>query len=272
MSLPYRRAYLYLIALLGLTAWAFWPSYFSVLSEVSIGVHIHGITATVWMALLIWQSWAIHNAPFALHRLGGRLALLVAPLFIGGGLLVVQFMQITRTPFYDIYATRLGIYDLIATAAFAGFFLAALLTRRTPGLHARFMLGTAFLLFGPVFGRLVPDFVPGLTIRGIEDFARFATVIHLGNALAIAFLLTLFLRARRHGWPFAVVAAVIAFQSVGFEWVGRMDWFVEAMADYRALPQPALFATGVAMGIVVTAAGWLGGGRPKPAAPAPGPA
>lgn len=270
--MPYPRAYLYLAGLFAAAIVAFWPNYFSKLDEVSLAFHLHGVTASAWMLLLISQSWAIHHGPFALHRWGGRFALVLAPVFIAGGLMVIQTMQIARNPFYDLYAVRLAGYDTISITGFAAFFGAALATRRRPAIHAHFMLAVAFLLLGPVFARLVTDFVPGLTIAGPQDFARFAGAIHLGNILAVLALLALYLRNRAEAWPFLVAALVITAQSAAFEWGTQLDPFVSALEAYQSVPAGWIFAVGLLIGVVVSWAGWVAGRPPRPAAPLAGPA
>lgn len=48
-----------MLLFLAATVVAFWPGYFSVLGEVPWQFHLHGVTATAWMLLLVFQSWGI---------------------------------------------------------------------------------------------------------------------------------------------------------------------------------------------------------------------
>ncbi len=57
--MPYPRAYIYVFVLLLLTFPAFWLNYYSQLADVPWQFHLHGVSATLWMLLLIWQSWTI---------------------------------------------------------------------------------------------------------------------------------------------------------------------------------------------------------------------
>lgn len=69
--MPYRHAWLYLVALLAGTFVAFWPSYLSKLSEASWGFHAHGITAGLWIAaatviglFLLYRANSKHGRPY----------------------------------------------------------------------------------------------------------------------------------------------------------------------------------------------------------------
>ena len=58
---------------------AFWSSYFGKLGSAPVGHHLHGITSTLWMLLLIWQSWTIHNRKRSQHALAGKSSFVLAP-------------------------------------------------------------------------------------------------------------------------------------------------------------------------------------------------
>jgi len=45
--MPYRRAWLFFLALIAATLLGFWRSYFSVLATSPAGFHIHGMTASL---------------------------------------------------------------------------------------------------------------------------------------------------------------------------------------------------------------------------------
>ena len=68
IAMPYRFAHWLILMLIVLTVPAFWRSYLSDLSSSRIELHVHGVTASIWMALLAIQSWSIHNRHRRLHR------------------------------------------------------------------------------------------------------------------------------------------------------------------------------------------------------------
>src|SRR5687768_16585659 len=102
--MPYRHAHLYLLLLFPLTGLAFWPNYFGRLAASPAAFHIHGATASLWIALLAFQSWSIHARRNAWHRSVGLASFALFPLFVAGGLLVIQTMAVKfagrSDPFY----------------------------------------------------------------------------------------------------------------------------------------------------------------------------
>lgn len=105
--MPFRFAAHFIIAMIGITIVAFWPGYFSTLASAPWGFHFHGITASLWMLLLAFQSWSIHSRQRALHRIGGISSLVLFPFFLAGGMAVlVSMAQATPlNPFYQLYGT-----------------------------------------------------------------------------------------------------------------------------------------------------------------------
>jgi hypothetical protein len=258
--MPYRHAWLWILGLMAATVLAFWPSYFARLSEAAIAWHLHGAIASLWMALLAAQSWTIHHRQRALHRTLGLAVFAGVPLFIAGGLGVIQTMaQSTGSglnPFYNIYGYRLTSYDCLATISFAYLAAMGLKERRNVQLHARYLLATATLLVGPVMGRITPGFVPGMTISGPDTLWLFAWHVHLSQVAVILFAGALYAANRRFGRPWLIVILVSLAQSVAFETIGRTGAWHKAMIWLGSIPAPLLFATGLAAGAVAVWIGW----------------
>ena len=82
--MPYRFAHWLILMLIVLTVPAFWRSYLSDLSSSRIELHVHGVTASIWMALLAIQSWSIHNRHRRLHRTLGKASFVLFPFFLVG--------------------------------------------------------------------------------------------------------------------------------------------------------------------------------------------
>ena len=120
-SLPYPRAHFWLLLLFPLTGLAFWPAYFSDFRAAPYAFHVHGITASLWIALLAFQSWAIHRRRNSLHRSVGLASFALFPFFLVGGLLVLQTMAIKfgiqADPFYQMFGARLGAIDAVSVIA-----------------------------------------------------------------------------------------------------------------------------------------------------------
>jgi hypothetical protein len=267
--MPYRRAHYWLLSLFPLAGLAFWPAYVADLPGAPWAFHAHGATATLWLGLLIFQSWSIHRRRNALHRSAGLASLALFPLFAAGGLLVIQTMAAKfaarSDPFYALFGARLGLLDSLATLGMAWLFFMALKSRRKVHPHARYMLGTAFFLIAPVLSRLLP-ILPPLAMSGPADFHRFGYGLHLANGLAIAIALHLWRRAPAHGRPWLIVAGLVAAQSLLFEFAGRTAAWQALFVAVAAVPAPLVAGAGFALGAAAAWFGWHGAAGRRPGA------
>lgn len=247
-----------------MTVLAFWPGYFSRLGTAKIAWHIHAITATAWLLLLSAQSWSIDRGERTRHRSMGLAIFLLVPLFMVGAAGVEHSMAIAtasgRDPFYDLWGSALGIYDLIGSAAFLAFAAMALKDRRNVARHAAWLLATPLLLTGPALGRVYNAHLPGLIINGPQDFPLFRWSVHLGGMTGAVIALGLWSRHRRHGQPWLIVAAVILLQSFTFETIGFSEIWEAAFTAFAGVTAP-IHAAGAA--IVAAVALWWGW-RPVP--------
>jgi hypothetical protein len=268
-SMPYRRAYIWLLLLFPLTALAFWPAYFSKLTTSSVAFHVHGITASLWIAMLAFQSWSIHRGRNAQHRLVGWSSLGLFPLFFGGGLLIIHSMAAKfgaqADPFYSQFGARLGIIDTVASAGIAWLYVEGLRQRRKAQLHARYMIATVFFLWSPIIGRLLPV-LPPLAITGPDDLYRFAWSVQVANGLAVALTMALWFAAPRHGRAWLITAGAIVLQIILFETIGRSAAWETLFKEIAAIPAAIMFASGLAAGSGLAWLGWtLGPARRPPA-------
>ena len=147
----FARSAPYLGGLLLLALLAFWPSYLSRPLTVSAHTHLHALTATLWMLMLVAQPLAIRTRRLPLHRLLGRSSYAVAPLVMTSMVLLAH----SKTHGLSV-AQSVGIYVPLSLAAlFAVSYALGILTRRSMALHARFMICTALTLIDPVLVRLM---------------------------------------------------------------------------------------------------------------------
>lgn len=263
--MPYRHAHWYLLLLFPLTGLAFWPNYFSKFTASPYAFHVHGITASLWILLLAFQSWTIHQRRNALHRSAGMTSLALFPVFLVGGLLVLQTMAskvATREdPFYNLFGAGLGTMDAVSSIALPFLFYQAIRWRRKVHLHARYMLAPILFLIGPIVSRLMPA-LPPLAITGPETFYLFAYGLHIANGIAVAIAAFLYLRAPKHGRPFLIVGGLVLLQSLLFETLGRTAQWESLYASLAQVPTPLVASLGLAAGIMAGAAGWIGGQPP----------
>lgn len=260
--MPYRQAHWYLLSLFPLAGLAFWPNYFSKFADSSPAFHLHGITASLWIALVAFQSWSIHHRRNGLHRTIGLASFALFPFFVTGGLLIIQSIAgkfgAAADPFSAMYGARLGLMDSLSTLAILYLFYMALRLRRKVHLHARYMIAPVLFLLSPIFGRL-PPVLP----IGEPSLERFAAIVQLSNALAMAIAAILYLKAPKHGRPFLVAGGVIAVQSLGFVTLGRSAAWEGFFAAIAAVPVSALVGIGFAASAAAIWAGWTAGSAPS---------
>lgn len=215
----YPRAYLYFTAVLVVTVAAFFPTYFSRLGETDAVHHLHGVSATFWVLLLIAQTWFISQGRVNWHRAAGKASYVLAPLVVIGGLFMMQSMMVKRGTDSEL-AAKLLLVDTVSLPYFALFFALAILNRKHMAVHARCMVATIFALIAPATARFLAFYVPG--------FDSLMDTIHPFMFVNEAILLALIVHDhRKYGklrfpYPLALgifVATHLMIDSMfGFEW------------------------------------------------------
>ncbi|WP_395613956.1 hypothetical protein [Allosphingosinicella sp.] len=261
--MPFRRAWLYVLALLVLTFVAFWPGYFSKLPDKKIAHHYHAASAVLWMLLAIAQSWTIHHQRIALHRKLGLAIFVLFPFFLIAGLWVIHVEALTLagdfTSSEGQTIAQFGFFDPLANIAFAVLFYLGLRHRAQVQLHARYMLATLLFVISPVVFRLLPIFFP--FFRSDEHFSY---AMAGGNLTALAIALFLWWRAPRHGRPWLIAAGFIAAQAITFDTLGRIPEWAPIFASVSNMNLPVLLALTGIVGLGIAWRGWVSGARPGP--------
>lgn len=259
--LPFPRAHYWVLTLLIVTFAAFWPSYFMVFTDASFAHHLHGITATLWMVLIISQSYTIHNGHFRAHALPGLLSLPLIPLFTAGGLLATQVTVVKMTPFREMFGLNLAFADLVASVFVPFAFFMALRHRRTPDLHARYLLVTIFPLIGPVLSRLLANYVPGFRIRAAEELYKFGHAVDASFMLTVLILGGLIIRDARAGKPVLpfTLGLIAVLGMFAYKLIGFAAWWQPTAEALASVPAWLVVVTGLVLG---SAASWLGWRHP----------
>lgn len=250
---------MFIVVLIGATILAFWRSYFAKISAAPAGFHIHGLTASLWMLLLLAQSWTPHRRQMATHRLVGRATFVAVPLFAAGSMAVVHSMAVATVggdPLYALWGAQLAFIDVLAFGAVLYAAAMALRHRREVRLHAGFMLSTALPLVSPVFGRLFNQTIPGLAIHGPQDFPVFGWSVQLANLLAGVVAFWLWRRNPGAGRPWGLALAVIVAQMAGFETIAAGSAWRAVFLGLGEPPLAMLMLAGFAVGAAAVLTGW----------------
>jgi uncharacterized membrane protein YozB (DUF420 family) len=222
----YKRAHIYFSLALLLALIGFFPSYFSRLGQTDAVRHFHGITALIWMLLLVTQAWLMRQGKRPLHRTLGKSALLLAPLFVASGVLVVHSMLQGSNPFQRAFGPQLAWLDLSTVVYFGMVVGLALRQSRNIQLHARYMASTVVLVLPPAVGRIM-----GMGVPGIHSFEA---AVHAAYFFSELITLLLILDDRRLGrirLPYPMLLVFLLAQQAGFvlaphcqPWLNLCNW------------------------------------------------
>lgn len=258
--MPYKYAYLLLGLVLVVTIIGFWPTYFSIIDDVPFAFHAHAFTATAWIILVGFQSWSIHHGARVLHRKVGIFSLLLFPLLIASFVMIInvsasRFLK-GDSQFWQQFGPIFGYIMVTAITAYLVLFFQALRHRRNVYLHAGYMLATPFMLWEASFGRVLNQYVPSFQIEGPAELHKVMDAIVISDMMAVALASFLYLRNRKHGTPFLVVAALLLAQIGGIYLLDEALWLRELFTSYGQLSQEATVGTGFVLGALVAWLGW----------------
>ena len=154
-ALDLMKSWKYFAAFFALALIAFWPSYISQPTSYAPYTHLHAATATLWMLLLIAQSWAIGARKVPLHRLLGKMSYVLGPLLAVSVVLLAhsRIQGISGEPY--ALQTYILYLQLSLALLFALSYGLAIWNRRSVARHSRFMVCTALTLVDPVMIRIL---------------------------------------------------------------------------------------------------------------------
>lgn len=182
----YRNTAIFIFIILIGIQWGFYQSYtsqFPHFKDATPLIHIHGALLMTWMLMLISQPLLIHTGRAQLHRTIGKVSWVLGPLIIvflfligrGGYLrgagLITEHENLTFV-----------VLDMRGLLSFAAFWVLAMLHRKNPDTHMRYMIATGMLAIGPGIGRgLMHSFGfsigPALTITDVLDLLIVAVLL-----------------------------------------------------------------------------------------------
>jgi len=264
--MPYRNAPYYMLACIAVIVLGFWHSYFSVWGTVPWQFHAHGVAASIWVLMVLAQSWTVHKDQLPLHRAVGKSSLLLFPFLIGGLAAIIDLtgkgFVANDDPVRQMFGGQFVIGLALAIAAYVVLFYRALKFRRKVWVHSGYMLATPLILFESPFSRVLGGFMPGLTIRGPQDFHRIIPTIEWGMAAELVIIAVLWWRLREKARPFLVAGGFIVAQMLTMGLMSHNKVLEALLGVIGSLPSAAVVLTGFAIGAATSWAGWQAGKRP----------
>ncbi|HSK12521.1 MAG TPA: hypothetical protein VK907_04850, partial [Phnomibacter sp.] len=158
--------------------WGFYASYtsqFPHFKNATPTIHVHGALLMTWLLLLVVQPLFIHTGRAHLHRTIGKLSWFLGPAIVVSLYLIGRqgyHRALSVVPLHE-NLTFIAL-DSRGLFSFAIFWLLAMLNRKQPDVHMRYMIATGLLAIGPGIGR-------GFATLGLE----------IGPALALTDLISL---------------------------------------------------------------------------------
>ena len=264
--MPYRHAPYYVLVCLAVIVGGFWPSYFAAWSDVPWQFHAHGIAASIWVLMVLFQSWVVHKEQLPLHRAVGTSSLMLFPFLIGGLAAIIDLTAkgfvAGDSPVRVMFGGQFLIGLVLAIAAYVVLYYRALKYRRKVWLHSGYMLATPLILFESPFSRLMNAFLPPFMISGPQDFDRIMSAILWAMALSLAFIAAIWFNYREKASPFLVAGAFIVAQMLTMGLMAENALLKSLLTLLAGVPSALVWATGFVVGAATSWAGWNAGKRP----------
>ena len=212
MEKIYRNTAILIILIMFGIQWGFYQVYtsqFPNFIDKTVTIHVHGVVLMMWMVLLIVQPLLISTGRTKLHRNIGQVSWVLGPLVIFMLFLVGRNSFIRHSgqaPENEMLENI--VLDLRGWVSFAIFWALAMIYRKDPASHMRYMIATGIIGIGPGVGR-------GLISLGV-DFGTAITITDSIEVVIPAVLLSYDIYRKKNYKPFLVV--FIVFLIGGFLW------------------------------------------------------
>ncbi|HET9355173.1 MAG TPA: hypothetical protein VFO42_03300 [Sphingomicrobium sp.] len=263
--MPYPRAHYYVLACMAVIAVGFWPSYFAPFRSVPWQFHAHGVAASIWVLMVLAQSWTAHHKQLDLHRAVGKSSLILFPFLIGGLMAIIDLTAKGFVAGDDPFRVRFGgeflIGLVLAIAAYVTVYYRALKFRRKVWVHSGYMLSTPLILFESPFSRVMGQVLPQFAIRGPQDMDKLIPSIVWAMAVSLAIIAVIWAKYRAKAAPFLVAGAFIVAQMLTMGLMAKNPLLEGALGVLGQLPSAALVLSGMAIGAATSWAGWQAGRR-----------
>ena len=264
--MPYRHAPYYVLVCIAVIVAGFWQSYFSVWRGVPWQFHAHGVAASLWVLMVLAQSWTPHHCHLSLHRAVGKSSLLLFPFLIGGLAAIIDLtgkgFVANNDPVRQMFGGEFLVGLGLAIAAYVTLYYRALKYRRKVWTHSGYMLATPLILFESPLSRVFGTWLPGLTIQGPQDFHRIIPTIEWAMAVELIVIAALWFSLRDRAKPFLVAGVFIVGQMLTMGLLNHNPILEAMLVVIGNLPSAGVVMTGFAIGAATSWAGWQAGKRP----------
>lgn len=158
MEKSYRYISWFFVALFTISIFGFKNYFFQfpLFEKFSSVHHIHLITLIVWFLLLFIQPILIYKKKFQLHRILGKVSYFFVPVMVLFMLLVMkaQYNQMSAAKLPLDFSLGFLYLPTAAMIPFVIIYILAIVNKRNPVIHMRYMIATAVSLLGPGIGRI----------------------------------------------------------------------------------------------------------------------
>lgn len=212
MQQAYRNTSIFIFLILIGVQWGFYQSYtsqFPQFKNITTLIHVHGALLITWMLLLIIQPLLIQWGKAQLHRTIGKVSWVLGPFII------ISLFLIGKNGYARGLEANVSEHNMLCFIAldmrgfltFALFWALAMMHRKQPNTHMRYMIATGILAIGPGVGRgLSSSF--GLTVWDA------LTITDLIDLLIVGLLLGIDVYRKKNYKPFLTVFITLLIGSV----------------------------------------------------------
>jgi len=221
----YGNAYLYLTLGIIIVFWGFSGSYFGKLGQTELPYHIHGISATLWMIILIIQPYLYKINKLKIHRYLGWSTLILVPTIVLGGYEMMKLM-IHNQEFYPpntVY--RLAFIDAVTLIGFIVIYALAIYYRKNLKLHARFMVCT---IFGPLNPALTRVF---FAVNMADNFNDALTYSYILIELSLLIIIWMERKQKEIKYTYVPVFIFTLVQHLLMYSAQNWSWWVDMMNE-----------------------------------------
>lgn len=131
--------------------------------EFPLPIHFHAVFMSAWCLLITAQAFLIRSENTRLHRMLGRVSFVLAPLILISGFYLAEMRFLVRADTVELTANLRSLFLPFSHFFLFGFFyIMAMIFRKRPDYHARYIISATLLLVPPALIRVFSNWLPSL--------------------------------------------------------------------------------------------------------------